>query len=311
MLSISSNSSPEIFNHMKSNKIYLWLLMQAILTSCQQESEKANAYGNIEAVEVVESKETVGKILLVNAEEGKTYQKGELTRLVDTTSMWLQKQQLEDQKAAILGLLLALKAQLKVQYQQLENCLRDQASIYQLFKNIAIVAKRKDDVKRAVELVKAQRQAIIAHFDGIKEKLQVVQAQIVQLNKNIHKSHIAKPLYGTVQAKYAEAVETDAPGKALYKTADLSFLKLKVPITAKQLGNFVLNQEVKVFIDGSNHTIELPDRISWIASSAEFILKTIQTKEERTDLVYAIKLRVGNDGRLKIGMPDEVHLITI
>ena len=311
MLSISSNSSPEIFNHMKSNKIYLWLLMQAILTSCQQESEKANAYGNIEAVEVVESKETVGKILLVNAEEGKTYQKGELTRLVDTTSMWLQKQQLEDQKAAILGLLLALKAQLKVQYQQLENCLLDQASIYQLFKNIAIVAKRKDDVKRAVELVKAQRQAIIAHFDGIKEKLQVVQAQIVQLNKNIHKSHIAKPLYGTVQAKYAEAVETDAPGKALYKTADLSFLKLKVPITAKQLGNFVLNQEVKVFIDGSNHTIELPDRISWIASSAEFILKTIQTKEERTDLVYAIKLRVGNDGRLKIGMPDEVHLITI
>jgi HlyD family secretion protein len=296
---------------MKSNKIYLWLLMQAILTSCQQESEKANAYGNIEAVEVVESKETVGKILLVNAEEGKTYQKGELTRLVDTTSMWLQKQQLEDQKAAILGLLLALKAQLKVQYQQLENCLLDQASIYQLFKNIAIVAKRKDDVKRAVELVKAQRQAIIAHFDGIKEKLQVVQAQIVQLNKNIHKSHIAKPLYGTVQAKYAEAVETDAPGKALYKTADLSFLKLKVPITAKQLGNFVLNQEVKVFIDGSNHTIELPDRISWIASSAEFILKTIQTKEERTDLVYAIKLRVGNDGRLKIGMPDEVHLITI
>ena len=286
MLSISSNSSPEIFNHMKSNKIYLWLLMQAILTSCQQESEKANAYGNIEAVEVVESKETVGKILLVNAEEGKTYQKGELTRLVDTTSMWLQKQQLEDQKAAILGLLLALKAQLKVQYQQLENCLRDQASIYQLFKNIAIVAKRKDDVKRAVELVKAQRQAIIAHFDGIKEKLQVVRAQIVQLNKNIHKSHIAKPLYGTVQAKYAEAVETDAPGKALYKTADLSFLKLKVPITAKQLGNFVLNQEVKVFIDGSNHTIELPDRISWIASSAEFILKTIQTKEERTDLVY-------------------------
>jgi HlyD family secretion protein len=225
--------------------------------------------------------------------------------------MWLQKQQLEDQKAAILGLLLALKAQLKVQYQQLENCLLDQASIYQLFKNIAIVAKRKDDVKRAVELVKAQRQAIIAHFDGIKEKLQVVQAQIVQLNKNIHKSHIAKPLYGTVQAKYAEAVETDAPGKALYKTADLSFLKLKDPITAKQLGNFVLNQEVKVFIDGSNHTIELPDRISWIASSAEFILKTIQTKEERTDLVYAIKLRVGNDGRLKIGMPNEVHLITI
>ncbi len=294
---------------MKNNKIYLWLLVLAVFTSCQQNTEKAAAYGNFEAVEVIVSAETAGKMLLLNAEEGQNYHKGELTGLVDTTSLWLQKQQLEQQKAAILSRLSALKAQLKVQDQQLENSQRDQARIHQLFENNAATAKQKDDIDGAVELIKAQRQAIIAQFDGVQKETQVVQAQISQLNESIRKSHITQPLDGTVLAKYVEAGEIVAPGKALYKTADLSFLDLKAYITGIQLTDFILNQEVKVLIDGSNDAIELPGTISWIASSAEFTPKTIQTKEERTDLVYAIKVRVGNDGRLKIGMPGEVHLI--
>ena len=193
---------------------------------------------------------------------------------------------------------------------QLKNSQADQARIHQLFEKNAANSKQKDDIDGAVALNKTQQQALIAQFGGIEKETQVVDAQIAQLNDNIRKAKIVQPINGTILAKYAEACEIAAPGKPLYKTADLNHLDLKAYITGKQLADFVLGKQVNVFIDGTNEATELKGTISWIASSAEFTPKTIQTKEERTDLVYAIKVRVGNDGRLKIGMPCEIRLIT-
>ncbi|HPE43783.1 MAG TPA: efflux RND transporter periplasmic adaptor subunit [Bacteroidales bacterium] len=294
---------------MNKSKIYLWLLILSILSSCQPNNEKADAYGNFEAVEVVVSAETAGKIIHLKVEEGKLFEQGKSVGLVDTTAFWLQKQQLQSQKEAILSKLTSLKAQLKVLDQQLKNSQTDQARVHQLFEKNAATAKQKDDIDGAVALIKTQQQALIAQFGGIEKETQVVDAQIAQLNDNIRKAQIMQPIKGTILAKYAEAGEIAAPGKPLYKTADLNHLDLKAYITGKQLADFVLGKQVNVLIDGTNEATELKGTISWIASSAEFTPKTIQTKEERTDLVYAIKVRVGNDGRLKIGMPGEVRLI--
>ena len=294
---------------MKHIKLYFCICSLLLITACKQNTEKADAYGNFEAVEIVVSAETAGKIQLLDVAEGQTIERGKLVGLIDTTSIWLQKQQLKQQQQAIKSKKTVLEAQLKVQDQQLENSLRDQQRIHQLFDKNAATAKQKDDIDGAVALIKAQRQAVKAQFDGIKEELQVVQIQIEQLNENIRKSEIRQVVDGTILAKYAEAGELASPGKALFKTAHLETLDLKAYITGKQLTDYVLDKEVEVLIDGPNEMIAFPGKISWIASSAEFTPKTIQTKEERTDLVYAIKVRVGNDGRLKIGMPGEVHLI--
>ncbi|MDD4373290.1 MAG: efflux RND transporter periplasmic adaptor subunit [Bacteroidales bacterium] len=294
---------------MKHFKIYLWVLTLSVLSSCKTNSKKADAYGNFEAVETVVSAETAGKIMKLEVEEGKLYEKDMSVGLIDTTAFWLQKEQMQSQKEAIRSKLTNLKAQLKVLDQQLKNTQADQTRIHQLFEKNAATSKQKDDIDGAVDLIKAQQQALVAQFDGIEKETQVVDAQIALLNDNIRKAKITQPITGTVLAKYAEIGEIAAPGKPLYKTADLHQLELKAYITGNQLADFVLGKQVNVLIDATSETIELQGIISWIASSAEFTPKTIQTKEERTDLVYAIKVRVGNDGRLKIGMPGEVHLI--
>lgn len=295
---------------MKTKTAFIILSISALgLYACTNHEKTADAYGNFEAIETLISAQTAGQILEFEIHEGDLLQAGQAIGLIDTVDLWLKKAQLNQQKNVIRSRKIVLQAQLKVQEQQLANNSRDQKRIHQLFDAGAATQKQKEDIDGAIALISNQIAATRAQYTGIEAEIQVIDSQIAQINETLQKSILRNPIEGTVLNKYAEPGEIATPGKPLYKIANLSFLDLKAYITGKQLTDFILNQEVKVFIDGSNDAIELPGTISWIASSAEFTPKTIQTKEERTDLVYAIKVRVGNDGRLKIGMPGEVHLI--
>lgn len=295
---------------MKTKTAFIILSISALgLYACTNHEKTADAYGNFEAIETLISAQTAGQILEFEIHEGDLLQAGQAIGLIDTVDLWLKKAQLNQQKNVIRSRKIVLQAQLKVQEQQLANNSRDQKRIHQLFDAGAATQKQKEDIDGAIALISNQIAATRAQYTGIEAEIQVIDSQIAQINETLQKSILHNPIEGTVLNKYAEPGEIATPGKPLYKIANLSFLDLKAYITGKQLTDFILNQEVKVFIDGSNDAIELPGTISWIASSAEFTPKTIQTKEERTDLVYAIKVRVGNDGRLKIGMPGEVHLI--
>ncbi|MDA3944081.1 MAG: HlyD family efflux transporter periplasmic adaptor subunit [Bacteroidetes bacterium] len=295
---------------MKTKTAFIILSISVLgLYACTNHEKTADAYGNFEAIETLISAQTAGQILEFEIHEGDLLQAGQAIGLIDTVDLWLKKAQLNQQKNVIRSRKIVLQAQLKVQEQQLANNSRDQKRIHQLFDAGAATQKQKEDIDGAIALISNQIAATRAQYTGIEAEIQVIDSQIAQINETLQKSILRNPIEGTVLNKYAEPGEIATPGKPLYKIANLSFLDLKAYITGKQLTDFILNQEVKVFIDGSNDAIELPGTISWIASSAEFTPKTIQTKEERTDLVYAIKVRVGNDGRLKIGMPGEVHLI--
>ncbi|MBU1368345.1 MAG: efflux RND transporter periplasmic adaptor subunit [Bacteroidetes bacterium] len=295
---------------MKTKTAFIILSISALgLYACTNHEKTADAYGNFEAIETLISAQTAGQILEFEIHEGDLLQAGQAIGLIDTVDLWLKKAQLNQQKNVIRSRKIVLQAQLKVQEQQLANNSRDQKRIHQLFDAGAATQKQKEDIDGAIALISNQIAATRAQYTGIEAEIQVIDSQIAQINETLQKSILRNPIEGTVLNKYAEPGEIATPGKPLYKIANLSFLDLKAYITGIQLTDFILNQEVKVLIDGSNEAIELPGTISWIASSAEFTPKTIQTKEERTDLVYAIKVRVGNDGRLKIGMPGEVHLI--
>ena len=127
------------------------------------------------------------------------------------------------------------------------------------------------------------------------------------LKDQLNKTHIINPINGTVLVKYVEQNEMASMGKPLYKIADLSEIILRAYITNAQLANLKLGQKVTVLVDkGKDKNAEYHGNIEWISSKAEFTPKTIQTKDERSNEVYAIKIRVKNDGFLKIGMYGDV-----
>ncbi|MEP6468096.1 MAG: HlyD family efflux transporter periplasmic adaptor subunit, partial [Parafilimonas sp.] len=207
-----------------------------------------------------------------------------------------------------------------VQQTQLNNLLKNQQRFTNLVADGAATQKQLDDISTQVEEMKKQMQVTQQQINvqrsnvgtqnsSILSDKKPLQKQVAQLSQQLSKANIVNPINGTVLTKYAQAGEVTAPGKALYKIADLTYLNLRAYITGSQLSTVKLNQMVKVFIDsGANNYREYAGTIIWISDKAEFTPKTIQTKDERANLVYAIKVRVKNDGYLKIGMYGEVKL---
>ena len=294
-------------NKPKSLLILSFLLLIA-LVSCNRNTETSDAFGNFEATETIVSSLASGQLIQLNLEEGDLLEANQTIGMVDTIDLSLKKAQMLSQKSAVLSRLSAVNAQLEVNKQQLQNSRIDQQRIYKLFADGAATQKKKDDIDGAVKLIERQMMATQSQAESIHSEAVALDSQVAQVNESIRKAMVINPIKGVVLNKYAEAGEVVGFGKSLYKIADLSTLELRVYVTGSQLSKFAIGDDVVVLIDKTKEKTEnLSGKISWVSATAEFTPKTIQTREERVDLVYAVKVRVANDGRLKIGMPGEIR----
>ena len=287
---------------------YIAILLVAILSSCNFNKDESDAYGNFEATEIIISAETSGRIVRFDLEEGQELKAGQDVGLIDTTDLYLKTEQLRAQKKAVATRAPGVAAQIQVQLQQKANLETEKARIDKMFQDKAATRKQVDDIKGALDLVDRQIASIKTQQSGIVEEMEVVQKQIAVTREALGKCKIINPINGTVLVKYAETGELALPGKSLYKLADLSNMELRVYVSGDQLPAIKIGQKVQVLLDKDLKTNQSLDGVvSWISQKAEFTPKIIQTKEERVNLVYAIKIKVPNDGRIKISMPGEVN----
>jgi len=286
----------------------LMIITLAGLSSCNSRNNLSDAYGNFEAVQVTVSSESAGKIHFLYVEEGLLLDSGTIVALIDTTDLYLKKLQLQAQKKAVSVKKSSVVSQIDVQKQQKANLMIDKNRITRLISDKAATQKQLDDINGALDMVDKQIASIQTQNAGIAEEMEVIDRQIAQVNESLHKCYIRNPVTGSVLSKFAEAGEIAAPGRALYKIADLSVMELKVYVSGSQLPAVKLGQQVDVLIDADEKSNrKLSGTISWISPKAEFTPKIIQTKEERVNLVYGVKIKVPNDGSLKIAMPAEVN----
>ncbi len=287
--------------------IYILIPTLFFITSCDDENNNDAAYGNFEAIEVIVSAQANGQIISFTPEEGVELKNEQLVGLIDTTVLHLNKKLLIQQKVTIASQFDNLSSEIEVQKQQLKNAKINQQRISNLYKEGAATQKQLDDINGTVDLIKMQIAAINTKRKSISDQIKGVEIQTEQINEAISKCNIINPVTGTVLVKYAEQGEVAGIGKPLYKIADLTQMKLKAYISGAQLPNVKIGQQVDVSFDSSmdeNNTVV--GTVSWISQTAEFTPKTIQTKQERVNLVYAIKITVKNNGAIKIGMPGGV-----
>lgn len=290
------------------NRIYLLLLLVVLASACKNGDETSDAYGNFEADETIVSSEIAGKLMRFEGEEGRQVKKGDVLAVIDSSTVKLQIEQLQAQMKAVAVKKVNLRAQIEVSQQQLKNAKITQDRVHKLFADKAATQQQVDDVDGQVRVLEQQVLSQQTQFASIDSEIAVLQTQIASAENQLEKSVITSPVNGTVLEKYTELGELAAPSKALVKLADLSELDLRVYVSGAQLPHVKLGQQVEVLIDEDRKTNQhLQGVVSWISSEAEFTPKIIQTKEERVKMVYAVKVKVKNDGRLKIGMPGEVN----
>lgn len=294
----------------KNTLISTFISGVSLLAACSNE-KKYDASGAFEAVETIISADANGKLLQFNIEEGQSLEKGKTIGFVDSTQLYLKKVQLQSQIRATLAQKPDAASQLAPLYTQLETAKREQKRLTNLVAANAANQKQLDDITAQVDLIQKQIESTQKNLSittgSLDAQIKPLQAQIDQLNDQLLKCKIVNPVNGTVLSKYAEANELVAMGKPLYKVADLSEIILRAYLTNNQLAQVKLNQKVKVLSDDGNGGSKTYEGIiTWISSKAEFTPKTIQTKDERANLVYAVKINVKNDGFLKIGMYAEV-----
>lgn len=289
---------------------YIAILM--LTASCGKQTT-FDAQGTFEATEIVVSSEATGKILHFEAEEGTLVEAGQQVGAMDSLQLHLQRKQLIAQQSALLNSRPDIKKQMsslreqiakqKSELQRVENMLRDGAA----------TQKQHDDINAHIRVLEGQLEATLSTLGkntaSINDNSASLEAQIAALDDRIAKCHIIAPTNGTVLVKYAEAGELATVGKPLMKIANLEKIYLRAYFTSDQLANIRLGDTVKVIADfGGDEQHEYEGRISWISSESEFTPKNIQTKDSRANLVYAVKIAVKNDGRLKIGLAGEVRL---
>lgn len=323
------------------NKIILSLISISLITACKSGKDDFDATGVFEATETIISSESNGKILTFNIEEGSVLTAGQQVGTIDCLNLGLQKAQVEasmdalaqkqndagPQTQILKEQLISQNAQIATQREQLRVMDKERARLQNLVKAEAIPSKQLDDVTGQMDILKKQIAAMEAQTAVVKQQIKSqeqqvgiqnrgilsekkpLQERIAQIQDQMNRCTITNPINGTVLTKYAETNEVTGMGKPLYKIADLSAMVLRAYISGDQLSKFKTGQSVKVFIDnGKDEYKELSGVVEWIATKAEFTPKTIQTKDERANLVYATKIKVKNDGFLKIGMYGEVKL---
>ncbi|WP_220473494.1 HlyD family secretion protein [Flagellimonas aequoris] len=285
------------------------LLLLAI--SCSDTNGLYDASGTFEATEVNIASEANGVIKQLDLEEGQTLEIGEYLGYVDSTQVYLQKQQLEAQIKVLLNRRPDIAVQLSSLEEQLRQAKREQQRVQNLVNGKAAPQKALDDANSQVEIIenqiKAQKSTLSISTSSLVNETEPLQAQIRQLNDKLEKCKIINKVKGTVLTKFAEENETTVQGAPLYSIANLETLTLRAYITGELLPEVKIGQLVKVLIDSASENYKTYEgTVEWVSDKAEFTPKTIQTKEERANLVYAVKIKVPNDGYLKIGMYGEV-----
>jgi len=303
-------------------------LLPFIFSSCKNNKDEYDASGTFEATETIVSAEANGVIKSFKIHEGQILDSGQQVGYIDTTQLYLKKKQLEAQVKAMGYKLPDISAQtaqfeqqVAVTQSRLDHLLKEKKRTENLVKADAATPKQLDDINAEIETVKQQIKAIYKQGEaetsalktqrsGISADVSPLYIQIEQLNDQLQKSKIINPLKGTVLTKFAEEDEMATIGKPLYTIANLSNIILRAYITGGQFSSIKLGQKVTVLVDdAANNSRQYEGTIEWISNQAEFTPKTIQTKDERANLVYAVKIRVKNDGTLKIGMYGEVKFI--
>jgi len=288
-----------------------FILAAALLFGCSNGNGDFDATGTFESEEIIVSSEAMGKLVMLQVEEGMQLKQNQIVGAVDTTQLHLKKKQLLSTIKAVLSKQPDISAQLASLQKQIETTEVEKRRIENLVKLDAATTKQLDDINSQLEVLNKQytatKSSLTITKQGIQSETLPLIAQVEQIEDQIKKSIIINPIDGTVLTRYAEQDEITSNGKALYKIANLSDMTLRAYVDGDQLGQIKLEQKVKVYVDkGEGDQKEMSGEIYWISSKAEFTPKTIQTKDERANFVYAIKVKVINDGYLKIGMYGEI-----
>lgn len=305
--------------------ILLLSLSMILLSACSRNNKDSDASGNFEADEVVVSAEQTGELLSFTIEEGADIELGSVVGQIDVSIIELQKQQVEasikalQEKTSTVDELTALvKSQLAVQESQLSHLIKERNRTANLVQADAATQKQLDDLNAQIDQqqkqIQVSRQQIKLNTSNVNtqnrsilSERQPLEKMLEQYQEQIGKGSVVNPITGTVLSKYALKGEMVTVGRPLYKIANTDTLNLRAYITGDQLAKIKIGQEVEVRIDQEDDDFKsYQGRLSWVSSKAEFTPKTIQTKNERANQVYAIKVRVENDGYLKIGMYGEV-----
>lgn len=285
----------------------LALLAALPLAACHEEPA-ADAYGNFEAVEVVVSAQNPGTLLDFTPREGDRLEAGARVAILDTVQLSLERAQLLAQVEAAGARLTEAARQMEVVAAQLEVARRSYERTKRLFDSRAATAQQLDQAERDYRTLAAQERAVGAQRASVGRELEATRARVEQVEDRIARSIVSNPVAGTVLTTYARVGELAQPGMPLYRIANLDTLELRAYVDGGQLPGVTLGAAVRVRVDrGGDSLRTLPGEVSWISDRAEFTPTPVQTREERVDLVYAVKVRVPNPGGvLKIGMPGEV-----
>ena len=282
-----------------------------LLTACGNSEKEYDATGTFEATETTVSAEQNGTLLTFAINEGDEIEAGSEVGLIDTTQTWLKLQQARATKEVYQSQKPDMEKQTSATRQQLAKAQAEQQRYKELVADGAAPSKMLDDATNQVQVLQrqlaAQLSSLSTNTNALSKQMAATEVQIDQLRDQLHKCHIKAPLKGTVLEKYAERGEFVAVGKPLFKMADMEQVYIRAYVTSAQLQSIRTGQQVKVFADyGDGKKQEYDGTVSWISSRSEFTPKTILTDDERADLVYAVKVRVKNDGFIKIGMYGEV-----
>lgn len=296
--------------------MYKWIIICVVLAlqlySCDRVDQQADASGSFEATETIVSAEGSGKLLSFKASEGQEVKSGEILGYIDTIQLHFRKEQLNYSIQAVLSRRPDASSQLATVQTQLATAQREKERIARLFKSEAATKKQLDDVNAQLDLLESQYNSLQSSLNiteqSLKSETLPLKAQLAQVKDQIQKSIIVNPVSGTILTIYARQDEVVIAGKPLYKIADLTSLILRAYITADQLSLLKIGQKITVRVDAGKEDFKnYEGTLSWISDKSEFTPKTIQTKEERANLVYAIKVEIKNDGFIKSGMYGELE----
>ncbi len=297
----------------KNNRLSIiaLVLVGILTTSCNRNGNKADAYGTFETDEITVSAEVSGKLISFNIDEGEQVIKGQEVGYIDSIQIYLKLKQLLSQIDAIKTKIPNINAQSDVQTEQLNVLGIEYERIKKMFADGAATQKQLDDIIGRINLAKKQKDAIDVQKTSVFAEIPALNAQVEQIKDQLRRCKVINPTDGTVLITYVNQFESVMQGKALYKLANMEYMYLRAYISGIQLHSFQPGNTVKVYIDSENdELIEMQGTITWVSSEAEFTPKIIQTREERVKLVYPIKVKVKNDGRIRIGMPAEVRLMS-
>lgn len=296
---------------MKAMRYSILALTVLLLASCQEEKNPWDASGVFETTDVIVAAKSVGEIKDFDIEEGMTVTAGQRLGYIDTLQLHLKKGQLNASQNATVSRKLSEDTQVAAIKQQIANLQSERQRFVELVNENAGTQKTVDDIDYQIKVLEQQLAAATEQVSTANQSISGqsagMNAQRAQLNDQISNSIITSPIEGTILTKYAHEGEYAAPGRALFKVGDVKHIKLRAYVTADQLTKLKLGQKVKVYADqGTTDRKEYAGEVIWISDKAEFTPKTIQTRDERANLVYAIKIAVENDGLIKRGMYGDV-----